>query len=139
MWIVNLEANPNGSHNDHRADHITTVLDGWAMIPDGFEVPSTFPFVSIEAEEVTHHREVEVLGETDGRTETRPYTVMTVVSMTEGTMPDPVPEDIAPSNEERIAALESENNLLKFQISAQSEQMDFYEDCIAEMAAIVYA
>ena len=29
--------------------------------------------------------------------------------------------------------------LLKAQIEAQSEQMDFYEDCIAEMAEIVYA
>lgn len=29
--------------------------------------------------------------------------------------------------------------LLKAQIQAQSEQMEFYEDCIAEMAEIVYA
>lgn len=50
----------------------------------------------------------------------------------------PVPE-YKQTNEERIAVLEGENNLLKSQISAQSEQMDFYEDCIAEMAAIVYA
>lgn len=35
--------------------------------------------------------------------------------------------------------LESENKALKAQISAQSEQMDFYEECIAEMASVVYA
>lgn len=29
--------------------------------------------------------------------------------------------------------------LLKAQIQAQSEQMDFYEECIIEMAEIVYA
>ena len=48
----------------------------------------------------------------------------------------PAPE---PTPEERIAALEAENKLLKEQVSAQSDQMDFYEDCIAEMATVVYA
>lgn len=37
------------------------------------------------------------------------------------------------------ADLEAEVNLLKAQIAAQSDQMEFYEDCIAEMAAVVYA
>lgn len=62
MWIVKLTANPNGSHNNHRADHISEVPDGWAMIPDGFPVPSSFPFVVIEAENgvVTSMTEVEV-------------------------------------------------------------------------------
>lgn len=50
----------------------------------------------------------------------------------------PVPEHI-PTAEERISNLESENAFLKAQIDAQSEQMDFYEDCIAEMAMVVYA
>lgn len=110
MWIVNLEANPNGSHNDHRADHITTVPDGWAMIPDDFTVPSTFPFVGIEAEDKTFYREVEVekpvvkerdtgMMDEDGNpimetytemetvTEEVPYTVHTVIAMTEGEVP----------------------------------------------------
>lgn len=51
----------------------------------------------------------------------------------------PEPEDPEPTTDERVAALEEENTLLKAQITAQSEQMDFYEDCIAEMAAVVYA
>ena len=85
MWIVNLEANPNGSHNDHRADHITAVPDGWAMIPDDFTVPSTFPFVGIEAEDV------------DG--------VNTVTAMTEGTMPEPAPEvEPEPTEMEQLRA-----------------------------------
>lgn len=115
MWIVNLTENPNGSHNDHRADHITTVPDGWAMIPDDFPVPETFPFVSIEAEELTYIREVEVLKEVTKKRKTgmvdengqpimeeysameivkeqRKYTMMTVTDMTEGTLPEPVPE-----------------------------------------------
>ena len=40
---------------------------------------------------------------------------------------------------QRIAELEAENKLLRAQMSAQSDQLDFYEDCIAEMAAVVYA
>ncbi len=75
MWIVELKANPNGSHNDHRADHISIVPEGWAVIPDGFVVPESFPFVGVGAEK-----------NTDG--------VMTVLTMTEGVVPeqpDPVP------------------------------------------------
>ena len=40
---------------------------------------------------------------------------------------------------QRIAELEAENKTLKAKVSAQSEQMDFYEECIAEMATVVYA
>lgn len=52
--------------------------------------------------------------------------------------PPPVP-DPAPTTEDRVATLEAENKTLKAQVSAQSEQMDFYEECIAEMASVVYA
>lgn len=45
-------------------------------------------------------------------------------------VPDPLPT---------VGELAEENKLLKMQIEAQSEQMDFYEDCIAEMASVVYA
>lgn len=40
---------------------------------------------------------------------------------------------------EQITSLEEENKLLKAQIQAQSDQLDFYEECIAEMAEVVYA
>ena len=52
--------------------------------------------------------------------------------------PPPAPEP-APTTEDRVAALESENKTMKAQVFAQSEQMDFYEECIAEMASVVYA
>ena len=57
---------------------------------------------------------------------------------------EPVPDqsiapDLKPTTEDRVAALEAENKTLKAQVSAQSEQMDFYEECIAEMASVVYA
>lgn len=40
---------------------------------------------------------------------------------------------------ERIQDLETDNNLLKQQLKAASDQNEFLEDCIAEMAEIVYA
>ena len=42
-------------------------------------------------------------------------------------------------SDDKVAALAAENQLLRAQMSAQSNQLDFYEDCIAEMAAVVYA
>lgn len=60
MWIIKLETLFNGAHQNLRGDCIATVPEGWAMIPDDFIVPSTFPFVGIEAEEVAYTREVEV-------------------------------------------------------------------------------
>lgn len=44
-----------------------------------------------------------------------------------------------PTTEERIATLESDNDLLKQQLKAASDQNDFLENCISEMAEIVYA
>ena len=52
--------------------------------------------------------------------------------------PDPDPEPTA-TTDERLTALEAENKLLKEQVAAQADQAEFYEDCIAEMAAVVYA
>ena len=42
-------------------------------------------------------------------------------------------------NAERLEDLEADNNLLKQQLKAASDQNEFLEDCIAEMAKIVYA
>ena len=39
----------------------------------------------------------------------------------------------------RVEDLEEENRLLKAQVSAEADQMEFYEDCIVEMAEIIYA
>ena len=169
MWIIELTPLAPGVYNDHRADHITAPPDGWAVIPDDFVVPSTFSRLgSVEAEDVTYTREVEVekevtkvrnvpqYDEIDGVlvevgvkmeeytemetvTEVQEYTMMTITSMTEGTLPEQTEYVPMPTMDERLASLESENAILKAQINAQSEQMDFYEDCIAEMAMIVYA
>lgn len=52
---------------------------------------------------------------------------------------DYVPPEVKPTDAERISQLESEKKLLTAQLKALSDRNDFVEDCIAEMAAIVYA
>ena len=52
---------------------------------------------------------------------------------------DYVPPEVKLTDAERILQLESEKKLLTAQIQALSDRNDFMEDCIAEMATIVYA
>lgn len=118
MRIIKIEANPNGAHRNQTSSGVVHVPSGWAILPDGMETPN-FPFGDITV---------------DGRTPP------VVTSWTPLPIPEPEPEpepDL--TTEDRVAALESENKTLKAQVSAQSEQMDFYEECIAEMASVVYA
>ena len=56
-----------------------------------------------------------------------------------GAYTPPPPEPEPPTTKERVEKLEAENKLLREQVSAQADQAEFYEECIAEMAAIVYA
>lgn len=46
--------------------------------------------------------------------------------------------DIEPEKPTTIEDLKQENKLLKAQLQAQTERSDFIEDCIAEMAGVVY-
>lgn len=104
MHIICLTPLAEGVYNDHKADHITTPPEGWAYIPEDFTLPSTFPRLgSIEAEEKTYTREVNIMGE-DGNPITKPveYTMMTVTAMTEGELPEPVEE--APTQLDQIEA-----------------------------------
>lgn len=48
-------------------------------------------------------------------------------------------EKVPNEEDDRITTLESDNNLLKQQLKAASDQNEFLENCIAEMAGIVYA
>lgn len=56
----------------------------------------------------------------------------TVISMTEREVPEPEPVPYVPTVDERVAELESENETLK-------EQVTNLEDCILEIADVVYA
>lgn len=65
MRIIEIAALPNGAHRNQMQHG--AIPHGWAAIPDGIEIPATFPFVNIVV---------------DGQR---------VVSMTAGVVPDPAP------------------------------------------------
>lgn len=74
MHIICLTPVEEGVYNDHKADHIVMPPNGWACIPDGFPLPSTFPRLGgIEAEEMTYTREVEGLKEVTKTREVESY------------------------------------------------------------------
>lgn len=106
MHIIQLEALEEGVYNDHKADHITAPPEGWAMIPEDFPLPSTFPRLGEkpEVQEITYTYDVEVqkINEETGEMETvkeqRERTILTVTKMTEGTLPEPVEPE--PTNDE---------------------------------------
>lgn len=114
MKIIEIAPLSNGAHRNQQSSAIVSVPSGWARIPDTMTVPDTFPFVGIEV---------------DGDT---------VTSMTAGVMPEPEaePEEPhVPTNEE----LAKENKELKSKLEAAIESNSMLEDCIAEMAEVVYA
>lgn len=84
MWIIEIAALENGAHRN-QSGFVGDVPAGWAAIPDGMEVPETFPFVAITVE--------------DG----------VVTEMEAGIVPD-VPDSGGqkPSIENRVTALEAE-------------------------------
>ena len=101
MHIINLTPLEEGVYNDHKADHITAPPEGWAMIPEDMVLPSTFPRLgSIEAKEITYTYDVETekqdeeTGEMVTVTEQREKVIMTVMAMTEGTLPEPVDPEL---------------------------------------------
>lgn len=47
--------------------------------------------------------------------------------------------DVEPEKPVTVEDLQAENKLLRAQVQAQTERSDFIEDCIAEMASVVYA
>lgn len=81
MLIIEIAALDNGAHRN-QSSSLSRIPDGWAVVPDGIEVPDTFPFVDIEVE---------------GNK---------VISMTAGVVPEPEPvPDPEPTTEEILLEL----------------------------------
>ena len=115
MRIIEIAPLENGAHRNQNGG-VSSVPEGWAVISDSISIPDTFPFVDIEV--------------ADG----------VVTAMTAGTVPEPEPiPDPEPTAEERISSLEAENHLLNQQVAALTDQNDFQEELIVELANIVYA
>ena len=51
----------------------------------------------------------------------------------------PEPPVLQPTTEERLAALEKENKTLQAQLEASIQSNQMLEDCLVEMAGVVYA
>ena len=52
---------------------------------------------------------------------------------------DPIPETVVPEPEDPIEKLQSDNKELQAKVKALTESNQMLEDCIVEMAEIVYA
>ena len=125
MKIIKIDPSASGSRPALQDWNKTTAPEGYAICPDEFVTVfySTTPagFVTIEV--------------ADG--------VVTAMEINQDALdtyiaenPETTPE---PTTAERVATLEAENKLLTQQVEALSGQNDFLEECIVEMAGIVYA
>lgn len=124
MNIIQINANENGGRPPMQSWHGEPPA-GYALVPDTLDTSVFYNFMGF------------VTLELDGSTVTAMTGNQEALDVYKASLPDPV--EPPPTTEERVAALEAENKLLKEQVSAQADQAEFYEDCIAEMAAVVYA
>ena len=79
--IIKIEPYENGAHAN-QSPTPKIIPEGWAVIPDNIELPSTFPFVNLTIDE-------------NGN----------ITGVTAGVVPDPEPEETEPSEAEDAAAL----------------------------------
>lgn len=82
MKIIEIAALENGAHKNQIIESNVVPPNGWAVIPDNIELPSTFPFVNLTIDE-------------NGN----------ITGVTAGVVPEPEPEETEPSEAEDAAAL----------------------------------
>lgn len=124
MNIIQINTNENGGRPPMQSWNGAPPA-GYALVPDTLDTSVFFDFMGF------------VTMELDGSTVTAMTGNQEALDAYKASLPEPV--EPPPTTEERVAALEAENKLLKEQVSAQADQAEFYEDCIAEMATVVYA
>lgn len=124
MNIIQINANKNGGRPPMQSWHGEPPA-GYALVPDTLDTSAFYDFMGF------------VTLKLDGSTVTAMTGNQEALDAYKASLPEPV--EPPPTTEERVAALEAENKLLKEQVSAQADQAEFYEDCIAEMATVVYA
>lgn len=125
MHILSRKLSENGGYSVIQTWPGDAPPEGYVIVPDTLDTSVFYEF----------------LGFVDLTIEGDTVTDMTgnqaALDAYKASLPEPTPPP--PTTEERVAALEAENKLLKEQVSAQADQAEFYEDCIAEMATVVYA
>ena len=125
MQILQKEPLENGGYSVIQTWPGEVPPDGYVIVPDTLDTSVFYDFMGF------------VTLELDGDTVTAMIGNQEALDAYKASLPEPI--DPPPTTEERVAALEAENKLLKEQVSAQADQAEFYEDCIAEMATVVYA
>ena len=125
MHILSRKLSENGGYSVIQTWPGDVPPEGYVIVPDTLDTSVFYEFLGFVDLTI------------EGDTVTAMTGNQTALDAYKASLPEPV--DPPPTTEERVATLESENAMLKAKVSAQSDQMDFYEDCIAEMAAVVYA
>lgn len=126
MNIIQINANENSGRPPLQSWHGAPPA-GYALVPDTLDTSVFYNFMGFVALELDGDTVIAMTGNQEA------------LDAYKASLPEPVEPTTMPTTEERVTSLESENSMLKAKVSAQSDQMDFYEDCIAEMAAVVYA
>lgn len=125
MHILSKKLSESGGYSVIQTWPSDVPPEGYVIVPDTLDTKVFYEFLGFV--------DLTIKGDT--------VTAMTgnqaALDAYKASLPEPTPPP--PTTEERVAALEAENKLLKEQVSAQADQAEFYEDCIAEMATVVYA
>ena len=129
-YSVYVKTDENNRITAINSDAFLSSLDGWVQIDSGYgdkyhhAQGNYFPQPIMDDRGIYRYKLV------DGKPVERTQEEMDA---------NYVPPEVKPTDAERISQLESEKKLLTAQVQALSDRNDFMEDCIAEMATIVYA
>ena len=124
MNIIQINANENGGRPPMQSWNGAPPA-GYALVPDALDASVFYNFMGF------------VTLELDGNTVTAMTGNQEALDAYKAGLPEPI--EPPPTTEERVAALEAENKLLKEQVKMQSQQQTFLEDCLLEISDVVYA
>lgn len=124
MNIIQINANENDGRPPMQSWHGAPPA-GYALVPDTLDTSVFYDFMGF------------VTLELDGSIVTAMTGNQEALDAYKASLPEPV--EPPPTTEERVAALEAENKLLKEQVKMQSQQQTFLEDCLLEISDVVYA
>ena len=124
MNIIQINANENGGRPPMQSWNSAPPA-GYALVPDTLDTSAFYEFMGF------------VTLELDGGTVMAMTGNQEALDAYKASLPEPV--EPPPTTEERVAALEAENKLLKEQVKMQSQQQTFLEDCLLEISDVVYA
>ena len=103
MNLIKIEPLENGAHDNQLLAFDIEIPDGWAVIPEGMELPDSFPFVDLTVEKVDE--------------------VPTVTAMTAREVPKTDTPEREPTLAEKVTTLQEENKMLKQCLLEMSENV----------------